>query len=100
MFKEKVYTVSIYGEVYCNQIFLIKQRANFQGLGEGLSSAVERAISRFVRLHNEKLIQLNTNLYQKMVVVVEFSIVPVGEGTSLSRILAHAIGELENIGVK
>ncbi|MEM3426197.1 MAG: hypothetical protein QXI42_10420 [Thermoproteota archaeon] len=65
-----------------------------------MSSAVERAISRFVRLHNEKLIQLNTNLYQKMVVVVEFSIVPVGEGTSLSRILAHAIGELENIGVK
>ncbi|MEM3659689.1 MAG: MTH1187 family thiamine-binding protein [Thermoproteota archaeon] len=35
-----------------------------------------------------------------MVVVVEFSIVPVGEGTSLSRILAHAIRELENIGVK
>ncbi len=35
-----------------------------------------------------------------MVVVVEFSIVPVGEGTSLSRILAHAIKELENTGVK
>lgn len=35
-----------------------------------------------------------------MVVVVEFSIVPVGEGTSLSRILAHALRELENIGVK
>ncbi|NHV99691.1 MAG: MTH1187 family thiamine-binding protein [Thaumarchaeota archaeon] len=35
-----------------------------------------------------------------MVVVLEFSIVPVGEGTSLSKILAHAIRELEKMGVK
>jgi len=34
-----------------------------------------------------------------MVVVLEFSIVPVGEGTSLSKILAHAIRELEKMGL-
>lgn len=43
--------------------FLIKQRRKFSGLGGRIVSAVERAISRFVRLHNEKLIHLNTNLY-------------------------------------
>jgi uncharacterized protein (TIGR00106 family) len=35
-----------------------------------------------------------------MTVVVEFSIIPVGEGTSVSSILAHAIRELENMKVK
>lgn len=33
-------------------------------------------------------------------VVVEFSIIPIGEGTSVSSVLAHAIRELENMGVK
>lgn len=35
-----------------------------------------------------------------MGIIVEFSIVPLGEGTSVSTILAHAIKALENIGVK
>jgi uncharacterized protein (TIGR00106 family) len=47
----------------------------------------------------EKLITLLNKPVLKMV-VVEFSIVPVGEGTSVSRILAHAVKELENMGVK
>jgi uncharacterized protein (TIGR00106 family) len=47
----------------------------------------------------EKLITLLNKPVLKMVVVVEFSIVPVGEGTSVSRILAHAVKELENMGV-
>lgn len=35
-----------------------------------------------------------------MRVIVEFSIIPMGEGTSVSKIIAHAVKELENIGVK
>lgn len=35
-----------------------------------------------------------------MGIIVEFSIVPLGEGTSISKILAHAIKELEKIGVE
>lgn len=35
-----------------------------------------------------------------MRVIVEFSIIPMGEGTSVSKIIAHAVKELENMGVK
>ncbi|MEM3713133.1 MAG: MTH1187 family thiamine-binding protein [Thermoproteota archaeon] len=35
-----------------------------------------------------------------MRVIVEFSIIPMGEGTSFSKIIAHAVKELENMGVK
>lgn len=35
-----------------------------------------------------------------MRVIVEFSIIPVGEGTSVSKIIAPAIRELEKLGVK
>ena len=35
-----------------------------------------------------------------MVVIVEFSVVPLGEGTSVSRFVAKAVKELEERGVK
>lgn len=35
-----------------------------------------------------------------MGIIVELSIVPLGEGTSVSKIIAYAIKELENMGVK
>ncbi|MEM2608378.1 MAG: MTH1187 family thiamine-binding protein [Thermoproteota archaeon] len=35
-----------------------------------------------------------------MRVIVEFSIIPMGEGTSVSKIVARAVKELENIGVR
>ncbi|MBO3769084.1 MAG: MTH1187 family thiamine-binding protein [Thermoproteota archaeon] len=35
-----------------------------------------------------------------MRVIVEFSIIPMGEGTSVSKIIAHAVKELENMNVK
>lgn len=35
-----------------------------------------------------------------MGIIVELSTVPLGKGTSVSNILAHAIKELENMGVK
>lgn len=35
-----------------------------------------------------------------MVVIAEFSIIPVGEGTSVSRFIASAVKELEKRGVK
>lgn len=33
-------------------------------------------------------------------IIVELSIIPLGEGTSVSNILAYAVKELENMGVK
>ncbi|MDW8033766.1 MAG: MTH1187 family thiamine-binding protein [Nitrososphaerota archaeon] len=35
-----------------------------------------------------------------MGVIVEFSIIPMGEGTSVSKIIASAVKEVEKIGVK
>ncbi len=42
----------------------------------------------------------DTVLVMGMPVVVEFSIIPLGEGTSVSRFLTPALKELENRGVK
>ena len=35
-----------------------------------------------------------------MVVILEFSVIPIGEGVSLSRFIAHAVKALENMGAK
>ncbi|MGQ9596803.1 MAG: MTH1187 family thiamine-binding protein [Thermoproteota archaeon] len=47
-----------------------------------------------------KIFILEPDSKPRMAIVVELSIVPLGEGTSVSKILAYAIKELENMGIK